>query len=193
VRKYRYRYSNDQVFGHKNWKPPFPVATGVSPRHFKCPLPRNDADFAILSEIFFGVPLSLSVLWIGGSCGQAEIAQRYDSFATADGFFGKMETAGYDRLSWFWDTVVGPMSGSRSLTHTGFRILTHRQGKRIANWIKRRRDTRGSTPSIAFVRLAHRFGVGENIIGRVDRRSDDVLTGGRVDGALAASIPEVAQ
>jgi len=185
---HRYRYASDASFGHRGWVPPFPVAMNVSPRHFKCPLPTNDADFAILSEIIFGAPLSLSQLWLHGEYGRAEIAQRYDDFATVDGYFSSHENAGYDRIGWFWQTVMGPMGTSRSLTTTGIKIVSHRQRARIENWIKHRRDNRGSTPSAPFVRLAHRYGVGENIVNRNRPPASGVLPAGRADGAAAVSL-----
>lgn len=192
TKRWRYRYAEDRTFGRRNWRSPFPVAVNVDPKHFKCPLPRNDADFAILSEIFFGVPLSLSKLWFwssdGKGTGQAEIAERYDSFAEADGYFGRSEIAGYDRLSWFWQTVLGPMGSSRSLTFTTFRVASHRQQKRIANWIECRRSNRGSTPSEPFVRLARRYGAGENIVDRNRPPESGVLLDGRVDGASTAFL-----
>lgn len=199
-------YSHKPFSDHP-WVSPFPVAMFVSPGHFKCPRPRNDADFAILSEIIFGAPLRLSELWmswgpfereerVGGKIrsytirgvGRAEIAQCYDDFATLKGGFSKYCIRGYDRLSWFWQTVTGPMNTSRSLTCTGIRVLDYRHERRLRAWIEDRRKGSGSPPSAAFVRLAHTHGVGENIVDRNRPPEIGVLTGGRVDAAQAALI-----
>lgn len=182
ARRYRYRYGTEPL-GPNLWVAPFPVALNVSPRHYLCPLPRTDEDFAILTEVFFGVPLSLEDLWVSGDSGRAKIAERYDSFATVDGHFTSYCIHGYDRLSWLWQTVTGPMGCSRSLTSTGIKIVSHRQRKRLTSWIKSRRGDGLSGPTKPFVRLAHKHGVGESILGRVDRRSGDALRDGRVDAA----------
>lgn len=170
--------SEVKVFPSKNaWRPPFPVAAGVSPPPFKMPLPQSDAEFAILSEVFFGKALSLDKLWLReDGYGQANIAEKYDSFG--DGC--------YDKLSWFMRSVFGPIQTSQSLTWTDFKRYKHRHWRRLERWQESRRRGDSSSVRPAFVRLAHQFGVGENIVGRVDRRSDDVLTDGREDAASAA-------
>ena len=185
--RYRIRYSLDPVnYIGVVWQPPFPVARNVSPATFKCPLPQSDAEFAILSEIVFGKQLSVGKLWLrGDDYGQIEIAEKYDSFAPHGG-------RSYKVIETFMRTVAGPMSCSASLTWTDFRRYGHRHWRRLERWSESRRTNDSRTVRPAFVRLARRFGVGENIVGRVDRRSDGVLTGGRVDAAPAASIGEVA-
>lgn len=181
-RRHRYRYSQEPIKLHGSvWTPPFPVARRVSPGHFKCPLPQSDAEFAILSEIVFGKQLSLKKLWLWESTGRFSIAEPYDSYAPrGDGLYGIIEI--------FRTTIGRAMDCSASLGSMGFKRYGHRHWRRFERWSesRRRNDSRSVRP--AFVRLAHRFGVGENIVGRVDRRSDGVLTGGRVDGAPAASI-----
>ena len=166
------------MFPHRNvWVPPFPVEVGVSPPKFKMPLPQSDAEFAILAEIFFGKPLTLSKMWLNeNGYGQAQIAEKYETFG--DGC--------YDKLSWFLRSVFGPMQTASSLTWTDFKRYNHRHWRRLERWQESRRGGDSSSVRPAFVRLAQKFGVGENIIGRVDRRSGDVLIGGRVDAAPAA-------
>ena len=163
--------------GKRPWRPPFPVEAGVSPPAFKMPLPQSDAEFAILSEIFFGKPLRLRKMWLReDGYGQAEIAEKYDTFG--DGC--------YDKLAWFLRSVFGPMQTAQSLTWTDFKRYKHRHWRRLERWQESRRRGDSSSVRPSFVRLAHQFGVGENIVGRVDRRMDGVLSDGRVDAASAA-------
>jgi len=159
------------------WCPPFPVEAGVSPPNFKMPLPQSDAEFAILTEIFFGKPLTLSRFWLRDGYGQAQIAEKYDSFG---------DPSCYSKLDWFMRTVFGPMHTSSSLTYTDFKRYKHRHWRRLERWQESRRRRDSSSVRPAFVRLAHQFGVGENIVRRVDRRSDGVLMDGREDAASAA-------
>jgi len=183
ARRWRpHRYSQEPIrLSRGTWQAPFPVTKGVSPATFKCPLPQSDAEFAILSEIVFGQPLSLGKFFLWDSAGQMQIAEKYDSFAPKnDGH--------YTIIGMFLRTVAGPMNCSMSLTYTDFKRYDHRHWLRLERWQKSRRNNDSRTVRPAFVRLAHRFGVGENIIGRVDRRSGGVLSSGRVDAALAASI-----
>lgn len=166
------------------WTPPFPLEQGVSPRTFKCPLPQSDSEFAILSEIVWGRPLTLKRLhiWNDNNWGQFEIAEKYESFALCG------QRASYDVIDWFRRTICGPMHCSASLTYTDFKRYGHRHWARLVRWSESRSRNDSRTVRPAFVRLARRFGVGENIVGRVDRRSGDVLTNGRADAALAASM-----
>ena len=193
-----------QPFRNHPWVSPLPVRKGVSPAHYKCPLPRNDADFAILSEVIFGVPLTLKSLQVSWGpferthlvddrecshlilgAGYAEIDYRYDDFETISGDFSKYSPLGHYRLEWLWQTAIGPMDSSRSLTQTSIRVLTHRNKRRLEAWIKDRSQKRGSPPSPAFVRLAHKHGVGENNLDGNRPPERVVLTGGRVDAAPA--------
>lgn len=188
AKRRRYRYQQDRTFRGTGWVMPFALTTGVSPAHFKCPLPRSDAEFAILSEIFFGKALSLSKLWLYRDYGQVEIAEKYDDYATIDGHFTSYCCDGYARQSFFMQTVFGSTSCCRSLGYQDFKRLDHRQWRRMEHWEESRRRGDSSSVRQAFVRLAHRFGVGENIENRNRPPGIGVLSEGRVDGATAASF-----
>jgi hypothetical protein len=191
ARRYRYRFQSEQSFRGTTWIPPFPMTRGVSPAHFKCPLPQSDAEFAILSEIFFGKALSLSKLWLYGTGGQVEFAQGYKEYATADGHFSSYSIEGYDRLSFFMQTVFGSISCCRTLGYQDLKRIGHRHWRRLQRWEQSRRDKDSSSVRPAFVRLARRFGVGENIENGNRPPAIGVLSEGREDGATAASTCEV--
>lgn len=166
---------------------------------FKCgrgglvmPLPHSDSELAILSEAYFGIPLRMKAIWRYGDTAQYEVEQDYNAYHGTGFKYGKYCLTGYDHSRVFWRTVFGPLycGGIARASYGQARITGHRNVERIDRWISDRRLTQGSPPRAAFVRLARRHGVGENIVGRVDRRSDDVLMSGRVDGALAASMRE---
>lgn len=188
MRRSRYRYQTGRMFPKIGWVSPFPFAVGVSPRHFKCPLPQSDAEFAILSEIVFGKALGIGKLWLFDDMGQVEIAERYDDFAKVDGHFTSYSLEGYDRLSTFMQTVFGSIACCRSLTYQDFRRRSHRQWRRMEAWERSRRRNDSRTVRPAFVRLADRFGVGENTVSGNRPLGIGVLSEGRADGATAASI-----
>lgn len=183
ARRYRNRYTAAPIKCHGGmWQPPFPTSANTSPRTFKCPLPESDAEFEILSEIIYGKPLHVSKLLVMDHCyGQIEIAEKWDDYAPRCAAFS------YEPNTIFLRTIAGPMHTSATLGWTDFRRYGHRHWLRMQRWSESRRNNDSRTVRPAFVRLARRFGVGENIVGRVDRRSDGVLTSGRVDGALAVS------
>ncbi len=183
-RRYRKRYTTAAIKCHGGlWQPPFPTSYNVSPRTLKCPLPQSDAEFEILSEVVFGKPLHVSKLWImEHGYGQIEIAEKWEEYAPSVSIYS------YEIDTIFMRTIAGPMKVSATLGWTDFQRHGHRHWLRMKRWSESRRNDDSRSVRPAFVRLARRFGVGENTVGRVDRRADGVPTEGRVDGASAALV-----
>ena len=116
------------------------------------PKPSNDVELAIVSEIYFGAPLSLSSL----SDSSYAVREEYNSYH-GDGFaFACCSCEGYDRSQGFWNWVFGPLYCGGIATHSygQFTPVSHRDKARLTRWQVSRRTEKGRTPRPAFVRLA---------------------------------------
>lgn len=156
----------------------------------KMPRPRNDAELAILTTIYFGAPVGIADLYVrrdgeGGACsGGYEVREDYNSYH-GRGFVSS--ECFYDADSSFWRRVFGPLTcgGVARVSYGQFRATGHREMRRLLRWMDMRRSgSRGCSLRRPLQRLAERYGLGEN---RVTRDSS-VLTGGRADGAQAGSF-----
>lgn len=142
------------------------------------PLPRNDAELEILSEIYFGVKLRLSRL-SGGIVKKRPdepllehlsvsytVEQPYNDYH-GNGFdYSEGCIIGYDHSRLFWRTVVGNLFCGGIATHSygQTRVFGHRKIKNIEEWISSRRKKGLCKPRKSFVRLAQEHGLGESAI-----------------------------
>jgi len=126
-------------------------------RHHKLlriPQPSNDAEFAILTEWYFGAPLSVKRL----SVGDYEITEDYNSYH-GDGFkYGGSNH--YDHSQALMDFVFGKL-GTGGVARAAYGSTTlhgYRHKKRIQAWVDERnnirRGSKGSPPRKSFERLA---------------------------------------
>ncbi|MGE0290630.1 MAG: hypothetical protein AB7I42_25115 [Bradyrhizobium sp.] len=153
------------------------------------PLPRCDAELSLLASVYFGAPLRLANLDLWGDSAQYEVAQDYSAYH-GEGFkYGKHCIVGYDHSRAFWNSVIGPLycGGIARASYGQARVIGHRNKQRIEYWIQDRRSGRDSSPRPMFVRLARQHGAGESSADRTRPPASVALTGGRVDGAPAAS------
>lgn len=116
------------------------------------PKPANDAELAVVSEILFGIPLSLNSL----SATSYTVEQPYTSYHGGGFAFGPHCISGYCRSAAFWEWLFGPLvcGGIASRSYGQFKILSHRDKARIMRWQVSRRQDKGRTLRPAFVRLA---------------------------------------
>ena len=116
------------------------------------PKPANDAELAIVSKIFFGVPLSFESL----SDRSYKVRELYTSYHNEGFAFSSYSLEGYDRSAAFWKWVCGPLScgGIASTNYGSFTPITHRDKARLSRWQVSRRTEKGRTPRPMFVRLA---------------------------------------
>ena len=116
------------------------------------PKPANDAELAIASEFFFGIPLHLRNL---GS-GSYEVEQNYDSYHGVGFAFSCGSCEGYDRSAGFWNWACGHLycGGIARASYGQFRTVGHRDSARLLRWQVSRREDKGRTPRPAYVRLA---------------------------------------
>lgn len=122
------------------------------------PLPQNDAELAVVSEWWFGVPLSLRNLNICGNGGAYEVDQDYDSYHGNEFAFSKGSTEGYDHSGAFWDVVLGRLGcgGIARASYGQFNIRGHRSLVRLRKWVHSRRSGQVCSLRAPFVRLAER-------------------------------------
>lgn len=152
----------------------------------RLPKPRNMAEFAALTEWYFGKPLGLSRLYVSGGGGSYEIAEDYNEYHGQGWLFSTLSIDGYDYSGALWKHVFGPLScgGIARASYGQFHIVGgYREAKRLAalqdSW--RRKDAGRVRASLA--RLAPNSGGGES----AGIRGSGALTSGRVDGADAVS------
>jgi len=138
------------------------------------PKPRNDVDLAILSKIYFGVPLSFSELSITNERAAYKVAQPYDDYHGKNFRYDTHCIDGYDHSEIFWEHVVGRhhCSGIAKYSYGQVEIHGHRDQMRIKKWVMDRRKGGLSGLTQPFIRLAGRFRIGE---------SDIITDNGRTD------------
>jgi len=120
----------------------------------KLPLgkPHNDAEFTIISEWVFGVPLNVRWKW-GNSY---EIEQKYNSYHGKGFHFSECSCRGYDRSAGFLRWAIGNLScgGIASSSYGQFCTTGHRDQKRVERWQESSRSGNGTTVRASYVRLA---------------------------------------
>jgi len=155
-------------------------------RRNRYPLPRNDAELEVVTLAHFGVALHLSTLSVWQDTGNFKVAESYDSYH-GEGFqFSRGDPCGYNDSGNFWRMIFGRIDcgGIGRASHGQFKIVGHRQRKRLEHWQNSRRKGGVDQLRPPFVRLARRVGAGGNMAIRGSR----VLTDGREDGASGALI-----
>ena len=160
------------------------IRTPLQLRHM--PLPSNDAELAIVSEWYFGMPLHLSKLSAYGDYASYEVMELYDAYHGDGWNFSKGCTRGYDYSRAFWGRVVGDLycGGIAAHSYGQVKVAGWRHKKRLQRWIKDRLGKGVSAPRNQFIRLAQQNGLRENIA----IRGSGVLTDDRADGASGASL-----
>lgn len=116
------------------------------------PKPANDAELSVISELVFGVPLSLSKL----TDYSYEVANLYNSYHGEGFAFSRGSCEGYDRSAGFWNWAIGTLycGGIAARSYGQFKADGHRDSARLKRWQVSRRQDKGRTPRPAFVRLA---------------------------------------
>lgn len=158
------------------------------------PKPRNPAELEVLSAWYFGTPLHLELLWVtdhkffqaADGSAQYQVAEKYNDYHGTGWLHGKCCIKGYDYSRDFWAHVIGHLYCGGIATHSyGQATVIGRRNvlrlKAFEGFLRRKESGRLSVP---FERLAREHGAGENTVTRDSR----VLTTGRVDGAVAASL-----
>lgn len=146
------------------------------------PKPGTDAELEILSEWYFGLALHFKKLW-GFSM---SVQESWDEMSGGSGAIDD-----YNSSDAFWKHVMGgPLScgGIAGSCYGSYNVNGYRNKKRLADWVSSRRRGDSSSVRPAFVRLAEQLRSSE---GTPRIRNRGVLTSGREDGALAASLSEV--
>lgn len=163
------------------------------------PKPSNPAELEVLSRWYFGKPLHLAFLRIRraettepfAAYGQYEVAELYNDYHGNGWLFGQCCIHGYDYSRDFWQHVVGVLycGGIADHSYGQVRIKGHRDRLRLQRFEECLRRKESGRLGKAFERLAREYGAGEN----TETADDGVLTTGRVDGAVGASITQAAQ
>lgn len=140
------------------------------------PLPKNDAELEILTEIYFGVKLHLSKLsaypvekrpdepLLAHLSVHYQVKEQYSDYH-GEGFdYSEYCGIGYNHSGLFWRTVLGVLScgGIAGHSYGQTRSFGHRDKKRIENWICSRREEGPCKARKSFVRLAQKHGLGES-------------------------------
>ncbi len=127
---------------------------------FRMPQPRNDAEFAILTEWYFGEPLSLTYLRVN----YYEIAGVFDEYVRKTLAFSDPLCPGYGTPGALPDFVFGEQWAIKEyrMSLKGGTPRGHRHAKRLQMWVDDRnnikRGSKGSPPRKSFERLAERTG-----------------------------------
>lgn len=147
------------------------------------PLPCNDAELEVISEIYFGRPLHIRALrtwWY-------EVDEDYNSYHGKGFLFSQHSTEGYDHSRLFWNTVFGRLGtgGIARASYGSFEPHGHRHTIRLRNWMEHRRKKETGRLRAPFVRLARQLSEtgGNRVI-----RGSSVLTEGREDGASCSFL-----
>ncbi len=135
------------------------VATRQKYGLFRMPQPANDAEFAILSEWYFGMPLSVRDLRVG----YYKIEQSYNSYHGKGFAYHSCSLGGYDHSRALMNFVFGILGtgGTAEVAYGSTMPHGHRHAKRLQRWVRDRtaigRGAKGSPPSKPFKRLAGRI------------------------------------
>jgi len=141
------------------------LATQLQTALRRLPKPQNDAELAVVTRWFFGVPLSLKVLIYhqnGRKAGTGfctyEVAQAHHSYRHN----GKWP-CDYDIDHAFWNYIIGELqTGGVAVSSYGQTYVRgHRNQLRMQAWHNSRRKETGDTLRPAFVRLAAKLGFAE--------------------------------
>lgn len=151
----------------------------------RMPLPRNPAELEVLSMWYFGKPLHLKLLSGWGDSFSYEVAEDYNSYHGEGWLFDQCCIDGYDYSRVFWRRVIGELDcgGIARASHGSVRSTSKRSAARLRKFSEYLRRNESGRLGTSFRRLAHEYGMGENAV----TRDSCVQTGGRVDGAPAAS------
>lgn len=155
----------------------------------RLPRPQNDAEFAVLTELCFGLPASLETLRL---C-FFRVNERYDqmfSSAFLEYHSRSVLVNDYEYSHWVFNRCIGRLGtgGTAGVSYGSFSLTGHRDNRRIEHWILSRSGKRSSYLRTHFARLDRQLRDGKNR----EIRGIPVLTTGRADGAEAAFICGVA-
>ena len=148
----------------------------------KLPKPITDAEFEIITELYFGKALHVR---FSVQYPKYEIVEDYNSYHGKGYSYSECSCEGYDHSSNLWNRVFGELycGGIARASYGQFHIKGFRHKKRLEQWIK----NRGSGANYIrkpFQRLAQKYGLGEN---RMNLDSS-VLIDSRADGVSGASL-----
>lgn len=116
----------------------------------RLPLPETDAEFAIVTERYFGVPLHIKCL----DNGYYEIAEDYNLFGSYSDYYTPKD---------LWNWIFGRLNygGVSRSSYGQFEPRGHRHAKRLRRWVLNRQKG-GSCANYVrkpFQRLAAQIGV----------------------------------
>lgn len=157
------------------------------------PKPQCPAELEVLTAWYFGKALHLSELSVyesnrEGIAGGAtyRVAELYNDYHGKGWLHADDCIRGYDYSSDFWAYVIGHLSCGGIAAHSYGQavVVGHRDVLRLKKFEGFLRRKEADRLRKAFERLAREHGAGENTVIRDSR----VLTTGRVDGAVAASL-----
>jgi hypothetical protein len=123
----------------------------------RVPRPQSDAEFAILTDWYFGRPLHLRTLTCYGNACTYEIEEEYNSYHGAGWEFSEGSICGYDHSRVFLQAVFGRLvcGGTARASYGQAKTHGHRHVRRLRRWIcDRRRGTTDNSVRPAFLRLA---------------------------------------